>query len=145
MSGKSSLIPFKCTMDTKLRWFQYRILNRFLTKNYRFGLNYKTGSEVSLVSYLYWIKLIFFSGTDLNICNAAINLIILFTKFYIYRTRCQGSSLSFVSLQREMESYYKLEKYILSKNLNLSNLKTNGRCGKGFLIECFYYTIRLIY
>ena len=25
------LIPFNCTMDTKLRWFQYRILNRFLT------------------------------------------------------------------------------------------------------------------
>ena len=27
------LIPFNCTMDTKLRWFQYRILNRFLTTN----------------------------------------------------------------------------------------------------------------
>ena len=37
-------------------------------------------------------------GTDLNICNSAINLIILLTKFYIYRTRCQGSSLSFISL-----------------------------------------------
>ena len=27
------LIPFNCTMDTKLRWLQYRILNRFLTRN----------------------------------------------------------------------------------------------------------------
>ena len=27
------LIPFNCTMDTKLRWFQYRVLNRFLTTN----------------------------------------------------------------------------------------------------------------
>ena len=27
------LIPFNCTIDTKLRWFQYRILNRFLTTN----------------------------------------------------------------------------------------------------------------
>ena len=27
------LIPFNCSMDTKLRWFQYRILNRFLTTN----------------------------------------------------------------------------------------------------------------
>ena len=27
------LIPFNCTMDAKLRWFQYRILNRFLTTN----------------------------------------------------------------------------------------------------------------
>ena len=27
------LIPYKCTIDVKLRWFQYRILNRVLTTN----------------------------------------------------------------------------------------------------------------
>ena len=27
------LIPFDCTMDTKLRWFLYNIPNRFLTTN----------------------------------------------------------------------------------------------------------------
>ncbi len=27
------LIPFKCTMDVKFRWFQYRITNRILTTN----------------------------------------------------------------------------------------------------------------
>ena len=37
------LIPFKCTMDTKLRWFQYRILNRFLTTN---TFMYKIGQRV---------------------------------------------------------------------------------------------------
>ena len=37
------LIPFKCTMDTKLRWFQYRILNRFLTSNTSM---YKIGQRV---------------------------------------------------------------------------------------------------
>ncbi len=40
-----SLIPFKYTMDTKLRWFQYKILNRILTTNafmYKIGhRNYK--------------------------------------------------------------------------------------------------------
>ena len=37
------LIPFKCTMDTKLNWFQYRILNRFLTTN---TFMYKIGQRV---------------------------------------------------------------------------------------------------
>jgi len=27
------MIPFKCTFDVKLRWFQYRLLNRILTTN----------------------------------------------------------------------------------------------------------------
>ena len=35
--------PFMCTMDTKLRWFQYRILNRFLTTN---TFMYKIGRRV---------------------------------------------------------------------------------------------------
>ena len=56
--------------------------------------------------------------TDLRICNSAINLIVLLTKFYIYKRRCQGSSLSFF-LQREIESYYKLDKYVLLNKFKL--------------------------
>ena len=159
------LIPFNCTMDTKLRWFQYRILNRILTTN---SFMCKIGQriddictfckkEAETIEHLFveckvvkniwsklqnWIRIelgipvvlskthILF-GIDLKKCNSAINLIILLTKFYIYRIRCQGSTLSFLSLQREIESYYKLEKYILLKTFNLSNFKSKWQVWKG--------------
>ena len=159
------LIPFNCTMDTKLRWFQYRILNRFLTTN---SFMCKIGQridnvctfckkEAETIEHLFveckvvtniWFKLqnwiqiklsipvvlskthILF-GIDLKKCNSTINLIILLSKFYIYRIRCQGSTLSFLALQREIESYYKLEKYILLKTLNLSNFKIKWQVWKG--------------
>ena len=70
-------------------------------------------------------------GIDLKKCNSAINLIILLSKFYLYRIRCQGSTLSFLALQREIESYYKLEIYILLKTLNLSNFKNKWQVWKG--------------
>ena len=70
-------------------------------------------------------------GINLKKCNSAINLIILSSKFYIYRIRCQGSTLSFLALQREIESYYKLEKYTLLKTLNLSNFKYKWQVWKG--------------
>ena len=41
-------------------------------------------------------------GIDLEKCNSAINLIILLSKFYIYRIRCQWSTFSFFVLQREI-------------------------------------------
>ena len=159
------LIPFNCTMDTKLRWFQYRILNRFLTTN---SFMCKIGQridnictfckkEAETIEHLFveckevtniwsklqnWIQIklgipvvlskshILF-GIDLKKCNSAINLILLLTKFYIYRTRCQGSTLSFLSLQREIESYYTLEKYILLKSLSWSNFKNKWQMWKG--------------
>ena len=43
-----NLIPFKCTIDVKLRWFQYRVLNRILTTN---TCMYNIGQRNSLCTF----------------------------------------------------------------------------------------------
>jgi len=57
-------------------------------------------------------------GTDVSKSNHAVNLILILTKFYIYRKRCQNAPPSFTPLQKEIENYYKLERYIFLKDSN---------------------------
>ena len=162
------LLPFKCTMDVKLRWFQYRITHRILTTNtYMYKIKQRDddmctfcNEESETIIHLLvdcrkvkpiWSQLknwftqklnmpinlqkhdILF-GTDTKKENFALNLIIILTKFYIYRTRCQNSCPVFTPLQKEIEYYFKLEKYILLKNCNHSLYRSKWQVWKSLFV-----------
>ena len=160
-----SLLPFKCTMDTKLRWFQYRILNGILTTNtFMFKIGKRNDNictfcneEPETINHLLsdckkvkpiWSQLetwclqklgipITFNqnhilfGTDLGKINSALNLILILSKFYIYRKRCQNSTLSFIPLQKEIEYYHKLERFILLKDSKYRIYQNKWQVWKG--------------
>jgi hypothetical protein len=145
-------LAFQCTLDIKLRWFQYRIINGILTTNtflVKIGQSSDNKctfckecpetiqhllAECKIVKNI-WLQLqkwitrklcipfklnnyhILF-GTDIKESNYAANLLIIITKFCIYKKRCQKLYPSFIPLQREIEKYFKLEQFIFLKNQN---------------------------
>jgi len=159
-----SLIPFKCTLDVKFRWFQYRLLNRILTTNvfmYYIGqrnndlctfCNKESESIIHLflecervkpilIQLQTWItdklgitatfnKNNILFGLDLRKCNHAINLILILTKFYIYKKRCQNSYPSFLQLQKEIENYHNLERFIYLKEFNYQQYRSKWQVWK---------------
>jgi hypothetical protein len=146
------LMPFKCTMEVKLRWFQYRILNRILTTNtFMYTIGQRNDNlctfcnrEPETIKHLFtecekvkniWAQLqtwllqklgftVIFNknhilfGTELKKTNHAANLILILTKFHIYRRRCQNVPPLFTLLKKEIENYHKLERFIFLKDSN---------------------------
>lgn len=147
------MIPYKCTTDVKLRWFQYRLLNRILTTNvFMFTIGQRNDKactfckkESETLCHLFlqcetvkpiwdqlqtWISdkvgihvnlneqhILF--GLDPEKSNHAPNLILILTKIFIYKKRCQNSNLSFFQLQKELENYHNLEKFMYLKDANI--------------------------
>ena len=72
-------------------------------------------------------------GTDIKESNYAANLLIIITKFYIYKKRWQKLYPSFKALQREIEKYFKLEQFIFLKNQNNEQYETKWQVWRVYL------------
>ena len=141
-------LPFKITKDTKLQWFQTRLIHRILpTNKYLTLIQIKDcaqctfcSNDIETLVHLFWscpfsrniwnelltflkIEDYFpefrFSPTNviLGIPNTnkkytALNLIILKTKYIIYKNRCQNTNININLFQEEIKALYKLEKYL---------------------------------
>ena len=144
-------LTFKTTKNSKLQWFQYRIVHRILgTNNYLFKMNLATSDKCSLCSegvetieHLFWscdktnklwedlnqwifenieieltlnLSIVLFGLLDQSNKNYVRNLIILLSKFYIYRTKLSGQAISFSALKNYLKENLLCEKYIFFKN-----------------------------
>ena len=145
--------PFKCTLDTKLRWFQFRLthrilgVNSFLAKIGKIESNLCTFCNVSdeTIAHIFcecpivsdfwrnvaaWIKeeinLNFILDAEMklfgiaNIKRGALNIILLLCLYFIYKKKMQKGILSINIFQKEVRQFFSLEKYIFTKNGNIS-------------------------
>ena len=138
----------KTTKDTKLQWFQYRILHRILpTNRYLHLCKIKDIStctfcsdEVETIEHLLWfcravqsfweellaslkekcrhcdcfsfnLELVIF-GTSKNVfTDKAIDFMILFAKFYIYKCKLQNAIPQYNTYLQQLKSRVRTEKY----------------------------------
>jgi len=120
------LIPYKCTLHTKLRWFQFRLthrilgVNSFLAKIGKIESNLCTfcRSEEETLFHLFCTCPV--TAEDYRM--EALNVILLLCRYYIYRIKMQKSHLSLELFQKDVKSYFAQEKYIFTKNGNLTKL-----------------------
>ena len=125
---------FKVTKNSKLQWFQYRIIHRILgTNNFLSKINLSTpdkcsfcSNETDTVDHLFWscqktarlweqlnqwifenteielplnLNNVLFGIVNLTDKNLVRNLVILLSKFYIYRTKLREEQVSFAALR----------------------------------------------
>ena len=74
-------------------------------------------------------------GTDVKENNNVANLIIILTKFHIYRNRCQNIFPSLTPLQGEIKNITNSGYIFFTKTKKLNYLRINGRCGGVYLKE----------
>ena len=143
------LIPYKCTLHTKLRWFQFRLIHRilgtnsFLAKIGKIESNLCTfcRSEEETLLHLFctcpitlsfWDKVLTWIKNKLNLTlildkqmqlfgildyrMGALNIILLLCRYYIYRVKMQKSLPLLELFQKDVKSYFAVEKYIFIKN-----------------------------
>ena len=141
----------KCSIDVRLKWFQYRIVHRILgTNKFLHKANIKNSPLCSLcleypetiyhlfwqceISRLFWENLetlliekagknISFSYKDIifgrifkSVDTPVLNIIILLSKFHIYKQKMKNLKPSITALKYEILSYYKSEEYIYIRN-----------------------------
>lgn len=154
---KIYLLPFKTTLHTKLREFQYKILNRFLYTNdmlFKFKkvdspLCYFCGKELETLEHLFFccpkvhvfwnevavmlnshgitfksldIKDILFGFFDVRNHDSGgslLNYIVLESKYFIYRTKLNKTSLSLKSFFERIKNTFQIERFIATKNNKL--------------------------
>ena len=147
------LIPYKCTLHTKFRWFQFRLthrilgVNSFLAKIGKIESNLCTfckSEEETLfhlfctcpITQVFWDRVLTWIKNKLNLTlvldnqmklfgildyrMGALNVILLLCRYYIYRAKMQKSLLLFEHFQKDVKSYFNLEKYIFTKNGELT-------------------------
>ena len=154
---KIYLLPFKTTLHTKLREFQYKILNRILYTNdllFKFKkvdspLCYFCGKELETLEHLFFccpkvhvfwnevavmlnshgitfksldIKDIlfgFFDARNHDSGGSLLNYIVLESKYFIYRTKLNKTSLSLKSFFERIKNTFQIERFIATKNNKL--------------------------
>ena len=144
--NKLYMIPFKCCLSTKLRYFQFKLFNRILGVNkhlYNMGLSDSNlctfcSSSVESISHLFWdcpIPQQFIQNFQTSILNNEVNLnknlflfgcpdvqystvnrFILHAKYFIFSTRCKGDRLSFSSFKNILKRYCEIERVLSQKN-----------------------------
>ena len=144
--GEIYQIPMFSSRLTKLRYFQFKILHRYIGVNenlYKFGYvdsNLCTfcNVEIESIPHLFWqcdISTRFWKDVQdhvlkknvtltmkdvilgiLDTDNSIYNFVILHAKQYIYNARCNDHRLSVTAFKKQLKNIYTIEKYIAEKN-----------------------------
>ena len=143
--------PFRCTISTKLRWFQYRLVHRILGTNLfllRIGkkdsnmCTFCHEAEETLIhifcncrlviefwdDVMKWIK----EKADITtnwgkenllfgVNENIIDLILLLCRFHIYKMKMNDKKPSIHILKKDIKNYYDMEKYTYACNSNIGN------------------------
>lgn len=145
-------MPFKVTLDSKLRWLQYRITHKILPTNswlckikvlesnlcnlcnqeeetldHLFttcmvtnGLWEEIQVNLSFIPHLNSFNKMYGVYDDNSEYLNLVNQILLIARRYIYRCRCDGSTLSFNAFKNMVVSTRKLEYYCAQRLLKLN-------------------------
>ena len=144
--GEIYQIPMFSSRLTKLRYFQFKILHRYIGVNenlYKFGYvdsNLCTfcNVEIESIPHLFWqcdISTRFWKDVQdhvlkknvtltmkdvilgiLDTDNSIYNFVILHAKQYIYNARCNDHRLNVTAFKKQLKNIYTIEKYIAEKN-----------------------------
>ena len=151
------MLPMRISKDTKLQWFQFRLLNHILGTNvllYKMKLtNNDLCSFCNLVKedvlhlffncdtvglFLNEVQLCIKNKMSFPLCKIkitlkmlmlgtkdddALNVILLLTKFHIYKTKLRNVKPNLRYFLRELESYINSEMYIARSNQRLDIFK----------------------
>ena len=159
-------VPFTCTVDTKLRWFQFRLIHRILgTNSFLFKIN-KVDSNVCVfckeeeetlihlfcsciysinfwTSLVYWVKdkidislyldnkVILFGNANNSL--KCLNLILLLSRFHIYKMKMNEKLPSFSLFKKDIRKYYILEKYMSVVNGEVQKFRSKW---EQYLVLC---------
>ena len=135
-----------CEGETELRYFQFKILHRYIGVNenlYKFGYvdsNLCTfcNVEIESIPHLFWqcdISTRFWKDVQdhvlkkyvtltmkdvilgiLDIDSSIYNFVNLHAKQYIYNARCNDHRLNVTAFKKQLKNIYTIEKYIAEKN-----------------------------
>ena len=146
-------LPFKCTKESKLHWFQFQLLHRILpTNNYlhKIGqanspLCYLCQQTIETIEHIFaecfvvkeiWIEVekwisgvfniqtsfdkysILFGKYENSTIHRLENLIILFTKQYVFQTKMRSSRPNAMVLKNVLTKRLYIEQFLLLKNCN---------------------------
>ena len=142
---KIYIIPFKSTMCTKLRYFQYKIMQNILGVNQllkKIGISDSDlctfcSTEKETLLHLFWecpFTRHFVREFERQVLNnevilnmnefifgipdgyfRSVNFVILYAKYYIFTTRCNKGTLNISSFKKFLKHYYEVEQTIYSK------------------------------
>ena len=145
-------IPKSSSRSTKLQYFQFKILHRYIgTSETLFKFGYVDSNlctfckdAIENIPHLFWQcdisfkfwkdvldhvlkKKITLSMKDvilgiMDIDNSIYNFVILHAKYYIYSTRCNECKPDITAFKRRLKSIYTVEKMIADKNDRIEEL-----------------------
>ena len=142
---KMYIIPLKCCLSTKLRYFQFRILHRILGVNkylHSIGISDSNlctfcSSSVESISHLFWecpVTHQFIQDLQTSILNnevllnknaflfgfpdgrrSSFNFVILYAKYFIFTAKCKQERLSLNSFKNMLKRVNEVERVLYTK------------------------------